>query len=158
MERPMPMPAWKPELVEDAELVAEKLREYTNGGRAFVVYQCGTAVFSDTATARPDQDYEETLIAVAHQAPDFSVIPMKDGNYLVRFAGPVCGVVMSNFYAQNASEIREKIGQAGLLPGEQVMEAGEVSAPAEHYYIGLFARAKLYRDVEEKIIASRFSP
>ena len=154
----MPMPAWKPERVEDAELVAQKMREYTNGGRAFVVYQCGTAVFSDTATERPDQDYEATLAAVAHQAPDFRVMPMQDGNYLVRFAGPVCGLVMGDFYAEHADEIREKIDSGGLLSGEQVMGAGDASAPAEHYYIGLFARAKLYRDVAEKAISVRFSP
>lgn len=154
----MPMPAWKPERIEDAQLVAQKMREFTNGGRAFVVYQCGTAVFSDTATERPDQDYEATLVAVAHQAPDFRVMPMQDGNYLVRFAGPVCGLVMGDFYAENAREIREKIDSGGLLTGEQVMETGEGSVPEDHYYIGLFARAKLYRDVSEKVIAARFSP
>lgn len=158
MERSMPMPAWKPELVEDVELVAEKLREYTNGGRAFVVYQCGTAVFSDTAAERPDQDYEATLVAVAHQAPDFSVLPMQGGNYLVRFAGPVCGLVLGAFYAEHAGEIRRQIELGGLLPGEQLMEGGERSNPVEHYYIGLFARAKLYRDVEGKNVAIRFAP
>lgn len=154
----MPMPAWEPERVEDAELVAQKMREYTNGGRAFVVYQCGTTVFSDTATECPDLDYEATLFAVAHQAPDFRVMPMQDGNYIVRFAGPVCGLVMGDFYSEHANEIRGKIDSGGLLSGEQVMRAGEVPVPAEHYYIGLFARAKLYRDVNEKVIVVRFSP
>ncbi len=151
------MPAWKPEHVEDAELVAENMRRYTNRGRAFVVYRCGTVVFSDAATERPDQDYEATLVAVAHQAPDFKVIPM-DGDYLVRFAGPVCGLVMGKFYLEHANEIREKTISGGLLSGEQVMEIGDAPIPAEHRYIGLFARAKLYRDVSEKVIAVRFSP
>lgn len=154
----MPMPAWKPELVEDTALVARKMREYTNDGRAFVVYQCGTVVFSDTAANHPDQDYEATLVAVAHQAADFNVMPMQDGNYLVRFAGPVCGLVVGDFYAAHAKEIKEKIESGGLLSGEQVMDAGEATAPVDHYYIGLFARAKLYRDVGEKIIAIRFDP
>lgn len=152
----MPMPAWKPEHVEDVELVAQKMREYTNGSRAFVVYQCGTAVFSDTGSERPDQDYEATLVEVARQAPDFRVMPMQDGNYLVRFAGPVCGVVIGDFYAKHANEIREKIESGGLLSGEQVMGVEEALAPEEHYYIGLFARAKLYRDVSERVIAVRF--
>jgi hypothetical protein len=158
MAHSMPVPPWKPDLVEDVGLVTNKLRDYTNGVRAFVVYKCGTAVFSDTAAGRPDQDYEATLVAVGHQAPDFRVLPMKDGNYLVRFSGPVCGVVLGDFYGEHAKEIREKIGKGGLLPGEQVLDAREVSAPVEHYYIGLFARAKLYRDIEEKIIADRFIP
>lgn len=154
----MPMPAWKPERVEDVAVVAEKLREYTNRGRAFVVYQSGTAVFSDTAVERSDQDYDATLIAVAKQAPDFRVLPMQGGNYLVRFAGPVCGLVLGAFYDEHAREIRRQIELGGLLPGEHLLDGGEMSNPVEHYYVGLFARAKLYRDVEAKVIAVRFSP
>jgi hypothetical protein len=154
----MPAPAWKPELVEDVGIVTKKLREYTNGARAFAVYKCGTAVFSDTAAKRPDEDYDATLLAVGHRAPDFKVVPMRDGNYLVRFSGPVCGLVLQDFFSEHVAEIREKSKRDGLLPGEQVVDAGKMSAPVEHYYVGLFARAKLYRDIEEKLIVDRFVP
>ena len=93
-----PRPGWKPECVEPIDLVVERMSEYTDRQRAFVTFSFGTVVFSDSQTARPDLDYETTLRAAVKQHPDFNVIPMNDGNLLVRFAGPVCGLVLREFF------------------------------------------------------------
>ena len=154
----MPKPLWRPDIIEDVTAIAQILMEYTSGTRAFVVYECGTAVFSDSAVGRLDQDYESTLVGVGHQPPDFKVVPMKSGNYLVRFFGPVCVLVIGEFFTKNFKEIKRELDKGGFLPGEKVVDIGQNPSPPDHYYIGLFARAKLYRDITDKVIAIRFVP
>lgn len=153
-----PRPNWRPDVVEDLETTVERMSEYTDQKRAFVVFQFGTVVFSDSAFARIDSDYVTTLKAVVQQTPDFNVISMNDGNLLVRFAGPVSGLVLAEFYGAHENEIRAGVVTGGLLPGEQLVAPSESNVPEEHYYAGLYARAKMFRDVESCEIAKRYVP
>lgn len=153
-----PRPSWRPDAVENTGTVADRLLEYTDRRRAFAVFRFGTAVFSDSSLPRIDEDYERTLSAVVQQSPDFKVVPMKDGNLLVRFAGPVTGLVLRDFFAIYHSEIRQCVERGGLLSGEQLLTPGQHQEVEDHYYAGLYARAKLYRDVEEMQIEYRFVP
>ena len=154
----LPQPAWKPDIVENVSSIVECMRTYTDEKRAFVAFKYGTIVFSNLSAPRPDSDYKATLMAVAHQSPDFKVIPMEDKNLLVRFTGPVSGLVLVDHYLANSSNIQRGVIDGGLLPGEQLITPSELAAPEDHYYAGLYARAKLYQDINSCQIVERFIP
>ena len=153
-----PEPIWKPSTVEAVEMVAAKMLEYTDRKRAFVVFSFGTVVFSDTRFARSDIDYCQTLLSAVQRPPDFRVILMNDRNLLVRFAGPVSGIVLNEFYLANKMAITSGVESGGLLPGETLVAPAETSVLLDHYIAGLYARAKLYSDVGTNRIASRIEP
>lgn len=153
-----PVLSWQPAVTERAEEVCALAANYTSGRRAFVVFRSGTVVYSDSERHREDADYVATLEAAIAQSPDFKVMPMQDGNLLVRFAGPVAGIVVASFYAANSDVIAKGIVEGGFLPGESVI-AGGASEPSEHQYrAGLYARAKMYADAVHPEIAARYSP
>jgi len=158
IEAETPKPTWQPELVDDVPTIASCVRGYTNGQRAFVVYELGTIVFSDSPRSRSDSDYNATLTAVVTRPPDFKVMRMEDGNLLVRFAGLVTGLVLADFYTEHEETIRRGVDSGGLLPGEQLMTEATLEIPESHYYAGLFARAKLYLDAAREQIVERFTP
>jgi hypothetical protein len=153
-----PRPSWEPVLVESPDKIAERLCDYTDRQRAFVVFKYGTAVFSDGVVQRSDADYRTTLLAAVQQTADFKVVPMKDGNLLVRFAGPVTGLVFIEFLTSHDAEIRAGVDLGGLLPGERVFAPDQNLSLIQHFYAGVYARAKLYRDVAEMTISKAFSP
>ena len=113
-----PQPSWIPDAFEDAVDVGERMQVYTSGRRAFVVYWSGTTVFSDSALQCEDEDYHHTMCDVVIRPPDFKVIPMEDANLMIRFAGPVCGLVFDKSYRANESKIIKYATSGGLLPGE----------------------------------------
>jgi hypothetical protein len=115
-------------------------------------------VFSDTDKARLDEEYVATLRAAVSVQPDFKVLDMNDGNFLVRFAGPVSGLVLRDFYDRNKAAIEKAIVEGGLLPGETVLPGEDRALPAAHYYAGLYARVKLFCDVDDPQICVRFIP
>jgi hypothetical protein len=149
---------WQPELVESPETVAKLAALYTSASRAFAVFRSGTIVFSDGRASRSDEDYIATLSDAISGAPNFNVQEMKQGAFLVRFRGPVTGVVISEFYEKHRESIRKHLDTGALLPGETVLAGTRASVPDEHYYVGLYARCKLFADAEEKLIVERFSP
>lgn len=151
-------PSWKPTHVESPANLAALAATYSSRARAFVVYRFGTVVYSDTSLARSDGDYNSTLVDAIRKAPSFNVREMQQGNYLILFDGPVTGLVEGYFYSQNREVIQCEVAKGGLLLGESVALADSFSAPDDHYYVGLYARAKLYRDVESCQIVQRFAP
>lgn len=154
----IPKPSWEPDVVEDTNDILECMKIYTNGSRAFVVYSSGTTVFSDSASTHEDEVFHQTLHSVVMQPPDFKVMPMEDANLMIRFAGPVCGLVLGDFYKAHESEIIANVASGGLLPGESLTSPQETTIPESHYYAGLYGRAKLYRDVNTMQIQHRFTP
>lgn len=158
MKTGTPKPSWTPSLVEDLGAIEELAAVYSSGQRAFVVYSAGTVVFSDTVQPRDDDDYNATLEEVVNHPPDFKVMPMQDGNYLVRFAGPVAGIVIAEFFQQHEETILAGINDGGLLPGEQLVAPDGSQTSREHYLVGLYARAKLYLDANSATITGRFVP
>lgn len=153
----MTVTMWKPLVTEDTKAVAEAAALYTGHTRAFVVYETGTIVFSDTDGARPDGDYEATLLAVVRETPNFTVQTMQQGNFLVRFKGPVTGLVLGDFFRRHGDAIRDDVDRGALFPGEEV-RGGTDQVSQEHYYVGLYARAKLYADASRPVIRERFVP
>ena|SRR5258708_3375257 len=151
-------PTWRPAEVESPLLISALAASYTSRTRALVVYKYGTVVFSDTASARSDEDYGSTLLNVTKSAPDFTVREMDDGNYLVRFKGPVASIVIAQFYFDRMVEFRNSVISGGFLPGESVIAGSDTSMPDNHYFIGLYARAKFFADAESLEIVERFIP
>lgn len=149
---------WQPNSVEGSETIAEVAAFYTDRSRAFVVYKAGTIVFSDTGSPRSDGDYDATLLEAVNGALDFNVREMKDGNFLVRFKGPVTGIVLRSFYDAHRETIKIGVDTGALLPGEEVHPGAEAQVPREHYYVGLYARSKLFIDAESREIGERFTP
>ncbi|MGL3214245.1 hypothetical protein [Bradyrhizobium sp. BR 1433] len=91
-------------------------------------------------------------------APDFNVRAMEDGNFFVRFKGPVTGIVLGSFYDAHRGTIRIGVDPGALLPGEEVRPGTEAQLPREHYYVGLYARSKLFVDAESLEICEKFTP
>ncbi|MEZ6072113.1 MAG: hypothetical protein R3C10_18110 [Pirellulales bacterium] len=154
----LPKPSWEPDIVEDVNEILERMKSYTNGSRAFVVYSHGTTVFSDSASQHSDEVFHETLEAVVMRPPDFKVMPMEDGNLMVRFSGPVCGLVLGKFYLDHQEDIVANVTSGGLLDGEAILSPQHLTIPESHYYAGLYGRAKLYCDVSTLHIQNRFAP
>lgn len=152
----LPKLEWVPVNFEPVPDIEAKACEYTNRQRAFAVYASGTVVFSDSSVQRPDGDYHATLVASALKSPDFTVMPMQDTNYLIRFSGPVAGIVLFRFWQYHSNSIKSSLVGGGYLPGEKLI--APQGTPEDQYWIGLFARAKLYADVGSQEIASRFIP
>ena len=149
---------WCPREVESPSDIAALAQKYTSAARAFVVYARGTIVFSDTSSPRKDPDYHATLLEAVRSKPDFTVQEMNDGNFLVRFKGPVTGIVMASFYDAHIDEIRSSVAEGGLLEGERVVAGTDAPIPSEHYYIGLYCRSKLFADANAPQIVERFPP
>lgn len=155
---PMIASLWQPTSVEDPVRIAEAAAFYTGRSRAFVIYKSGTIVFSDTGCARPDGDYNATLLDAVNGAPNFNVREMQDGNLLVRFKGPVTGLVLGSFYDAHREAIRIGVDAGALLPNEEVRSSTEAQLPKKHYYVGMYARCKLFLDVSSLEICERFTP
>ena len=148
---------WRPAEIESPAMVAALAEKYTSAARAFVVYAHGTIVYSDSGAPRDDVAYHATLLEAVRDRPNFTVQEMKDGNFLVRFKGPVTGIVLAAFYEARRHEIRSSVEGGGLLDGERVVAGTDAPIPSEHYYIGLYCRAKLFADASEPRIEERFA-
>lgn len=151
-----PMPRWEPDETEDAAAVADRLKDYTNASRSFVVYKYGTGVISDSRYPRSDADCAATLTSAVDSSPDFVVVPISDGNFITRFRNTVCGIVLRDHYERHRSEIEVLASTQGLLPGESLVAPANDAVGKEHYYVGIYARAKLYRDARAPSIVHRF--
>jgi hypothetical protein len=154
----IPRPTWSPRDVEGVADIANCMKTYTNESRAFVIYSYGTTVVAESAMLHEDDAFHRTLQAAVTGSPDFRVMAMNDGNFLVRFAGPVCGLVLADHYKMHQSDIMANAASGGLLPGELFLTPQHLPIPESHYYVGLYARAKLYADVDALEIALRFTP
>ena len=153
-----PFPSCKPENFESLQEVAEWLVVYTNDTRPFVLFSYGTAVVARSIEECTDDRCGLTLKASAARSPDFQVMTMEDGNFLVQFAGPVVGVVLRSVFVAHEREIVHGADEGGRLSGEMFLQPEDSSLPREHYYAGLYARAKLYRDVSDMTILHRHVP
>jgi len=144
-----PKPTWRPDVDIDIDVIASKITFFTNNQKPFVVYANGTCVFPSVIDEGVDEHCYEFLEAVVFQFPNFEVSEMDDGNYLVSFTGPVYSLVLNEEFDKQKVYIVKSINEGGLLPGEKILSGDDEKKPAEHYYIGLFARARLYADVAD---------
>jgi hypothetical protein len=81
------------------------MAHYTDQRKGFLVYEHGTAVFDDSPSGTDIITCNASLLEVVTHSPDFSVRPMRDGNFLVSFRGPVYGLVDGAFAKQNHQQL-----------------------------------------------------
>jgi len=153
-----PKPAWRPIRAEAPDWFVERMAHYTDKRKGFLAYAHGTAVFDDNASGPDVIACNASLLKVVTHSPDFSVMPMRDGNFLVTFRGPVFGLVDGGFVKQNQQQLLVDAMKYGLLPGEALLPPSADVVKAGHHVIGLYARANLYLDAESNVIAGRFNP
>src|SRR6185369_12059035 len=95
-----PTPAWRPIRVEVPEWFVDRMAHYTDRRKGFLVYEHGTAVLDDSLSGADIIRCNASLLEVVTHHPDFTVMPMRDGNFVVRFRGPVYGLVDGAFVQQ----------------------------------------------------------
>jgi hypothetical protein len=153
-----PKPSWRPIRAEAPDWFVERMAHYTDRRKGFLVYAHGTAVFGDNAFGPEVVTCNAALLNVVTHSPDFSVMPMRDGNFLVSFRGPVFGLVEGEFVKQNQQQLLVDAMKRGLFPKEALIPPSADVVKAGHHVIGLYARANLYLDAESRIITGRFTP
>lgn len=152
-----PVPSWRPTRVEPAEWFLSRMAFYTDETEGFVVLKNGTTVFDNSATGPDLVTCRSALLGAISRSPDFSVIQMKDWNYVVRFRGPVYGLVSSELVDHNLPELLYDALKMGLLPSEALLQEDHRETERGHHAIGLYARACLYLDLESQVEIARFS-
>jgi len=153
-----PKPAWGPIRAAEPDWFVDRLAHYTNQRKGFLVYEHGTSVFDDSPSGPDVMICNTSLMDAVTHSPDFSVTPMRDGNFLVGFRGPVYGLVDGEFVAQNQEKLMSDALRLGLLPGEGLLQSNDEAIRAGHHAIGLYARARLYLDAESQVVVGRFAP
>ena len=133
------------------------MAHYTDRRKGFLVYEHGTAVFDDSPSGPDIITCNASLLEVVTHHPDFSVMPMRDGNFIVRFRGPVYGLVDGVFARQNPQQLMSEALKLGLLPSEALLQSNDEAIKAGHHAIGLYARASLYLDAEWQVVVGRFT-
>jgi len=78
-----PKPKWKPNLPVDIELIYEKAKYYTGNKLQFAVFQNGTVTFFSTKVDNIADSAKTALDKIYHFHPDFKLMTMDDGNYLI---------------------------------------------------------------------------
>jgi hypothetical protein len=152
-----PTPVWRPIRAEVPDWFVDRMAHYTNQRKGFLVYEHGTAVFDDSPSGPDIIRCNASLLEVVTHSPDFSVRPMRDGNFLVSFRGPVYGLVDGVFAKQNRQQLMSDALKLGLLPSEALLQSNDEAIKAGHHAIGLYARANLYLDAKSQVVAGRFT-
>jgi len=153
-----PAPIWRGIIRAEAPgWFMDRMAHYTDRQKSFLVYAHGTAVF-DVSSSEPDiAKCNAALLDVVTHAPDFSVMPMRDGNFIVNFRGLVYGLVGGEFFKQNQQQLYLDAMKHGLFPTEALLPPSEDSVKAGHHAIGLYARANLYLDAESPVVVGQFT-
>jgi len=152
-----PTPVWRPVRTEAPDWFVDRMVDYTERQKSFLVYNHGTAVFDDSPLGPDIVRCNALLLEVVTHAPHFSVMPMRDGNFLVSFRGTVYGLVDGVFAKQNQKQLMSDALEFGLLPSEALLQSNDEAINAGHHVIGLYARANLYMDAESQVVAGRFT-
>jgi hypothetical protein len=132
------------------ELIAERLRYYTDGKRDFVVFQHGTCVL--LADGLSDQEAVntagETLRAILHAHPDITPLPMKDGNVVVRYSRPEALSVVVKDWAEEHRAGIELHHQEALTPDEVLITPLGPNRFDDLGKLALFGRCFMFMDAQ----------
>lgn len=144
---------WRPpERTESPSLAVEAISRYMDQSARFVLFGQGTALLLN-----PELDNPQVIAGAMNEVrmkTDFKVMPMLDGNFLIWIASAVCVFVSSAEATQLVGLLRTDPTIA-LFPGESFPEAPK---DADHYLVGLAARAKAHVDSVDQIQAARHQP
>ena len=149
-----PKPKWKPTLPVDHAAIIAAFKHYTDGNRAFVVFQHGTCVIVDPASTSPHDEAKSILHQLLHQHPDFNPIEMKDGNWLVSMSDAAFSVCLKAELQQNWGHIMDN-HLDGLATDEVLLDADQnPNVFDKRGIIGLFGRARWFMDAQDLVVQS----
>lgn len=144
---------WRPPArTESPSLAVEAISKYLDKKARFVLFENGTALL-----LKPELDRPQVIAGAMHEVrmkSDFNCMPMRDGNFLVWIASPVC-VFISSVEAIELAALLKADPTVALLPGESFLAA---PANPDHYLVGLAARAKAHADSMKQIQVARHEP
>lgn len=134
--------AWEPENRVSFAFLEERIKEYSNGRFSFSILRNGTLLF-----LKDNSDLNTKVnksMELARFITDFSVDVMEKGDYLVHFKGPIYSYVGKEEFENQKREIEARVDEL-TFPGERFLNESE-ELSKEKVLVGLFARAKMYRD------------
>lgn len=131
----------------DIERMVNTCRYYSNGKVRFGIYSFGTGFFPKGPQF--EEQGRSLLGQAANTQMDFVVKEMDDKNFLVGFGQHVFGIVFKDEIEANMESIERDIQNQNA----EEFFIGKPGAPLIHRLVGLVARTRLLKDVEEMHIA-----
>lgn len=147
-------PAWQPTMITDIDWTAKKLQKYLAGKR-FTLFSHGTCVVWPQNHDLSDSDCIQSLLSIVTNPPDFKVRQHVDGDFLVTFKGGVGSVVAGDWLTQNIATLAADALAQGKLPKEKFITELDESVDDIELIAGLYARARLYQDVHNRVVLVR---
>ena len=138
--------------MESPSLAVEAISRYMDQSARFVLFEQGTALL-----LKPELDKPQVIAGAMNEVrmnTDFKVMPMQDGNFVIWIASAVC-VFISSAEATQLIVLLRADPTIALFPGESFPEAPK---DADHYLVGLAARAKAHVDSLDQVQAARHEP
>lgn len=133
----------------NVEMASEAISRYTDGEALYILFENGTALI-----LKPEMETDEVIngaMAELEFKRDFNVMPMKDGNFTVWLAQPVC-VFLS------AIEVKEIIAYVRSNEEKRIADGVQERPMPEDMIIGIAGREKAHRDTRHKNRILRVEP
>lgn len=114
------------------------------------IMENGTLLFIN----KSDDDYKSACFALseARFLTDFRVKKIENGNFLVALHGAVAVFVGAREFLERVEEIKSRISDLKFPDEDLIVPNGWTE---EEFLVGLYGRAKMQRDVQEKKFHSR---
>lgn len=137
----------------DKDRVTACVRHYSDGKFDAVLYEHGSWVFPSASSDKLEEGHRR-LTKLGKGQINFEVREMDDGNYIVAFNEKVFTVVLRDEFL----DLRDKIiAEAKTTPSEEFI-VGRKGSPEDHFYIGLFGRTRLLRDIQLPVVVGQLAP
>lgn len=137
----------------DKDRVIACVRHYSDGKFDAVLYEHGSWVFPSASSDKLEEG-RHRLTELGKGKINFEVREMDDGNYIVAFNEKVFTVVLRDEFL----DLRDKIiAEAKATPSEEFI-VGRKGSPEDHFYIGLFGRSRLLRDIQSPKAVGQLAP
>lgn len=133
---------WMPESLAPANQVKEQVSKYMEYKVTFAQFANGSCLM-----LKPVADLDAVIRGSMNEAkylPDFKVYLMEEGDFLVSFASALMVYVGKTEFGNREAELRERVKDL-MYPSESLATRSEMSDL--EVLVGLYARAKLQRDV-----------
>ena len=136
-----PQIKWRPTPHVTPDALIEAMLFYASDRGNFRIYENGTVLFIKAENDN-DTNAHRCLEELAF-IPDFRVVPMKNGNYMVSPHSVSAALILAEELDQQLQDLKQNQNDA-IYPGESFLQA-DANLP-----VGLVGRAKIYRDALEK--------
>jgi hypothetical protein len=134
--------AWEPSNLTPLTQVEERFAAYIKGKKGVTLLGNGTLLF--IVEALDCEEDARLAMAEAKYLTDFKVVELKEGGYLVGFNEAVAVFVSAEEFGLVREEVSTRMADL-KFPEEEFL--GMANWPKEHVIVGLYARGKLQRDV-----------